>query len=87
MTAFNSKNFEFHGGYLHYVVEGQKHFIARFKYKGGPVTVAKFKSALRKLYTVEEYLERVANEAPLKILMNDGHLEFDSVSKKFILNW
>ena len=87
MTAFIKQNFINSGDYLMYEFEGVSHFIARFKYRGGNCTKAQFKNALAKLYSVEEYLERVKTEAPLRILMNDGHYEFDSENKKFIRHW
>jgi len=83
MTAFNKKNFEYHGGYLHYMTAtGERKFVARFKHRG-PVTKAKFQSALIKHYTVEGYFARLVGpynaqgEAPLQILMNDEILQFD----------
>ena len=79
MTAFNKKNFEYHGGYLHYVTAtGERKFVARFKHRG-PVTKAKFQAALIKHYSVEEYFSKMENlkEAPLQIMMNDGILVFD----------
>lgn len=87
MTAFIKKNFENSGDYLMYEFEGVRHFIARFKHRGGNCTKAQFKNALVKLYSVEEYLERVKTEAPLKILMNDGHYEWDAENKQFNRNW
>ena len=83
MTAFLKKNFVNSGDHLMYEFEGKRVFIARFKHSGGNCTKAQFKNALVKFYTVEEYLERVKNEAPLKILMNDGHYEFDMENKTF----
>jgi hypothetical protein len=83
MTAFNKKNFEYHGGYLHYMTAtGERKFVARFKHRG-PVTKAKFQAALIKHYTVEGYFARLVGpynaqgEAPLQILMNDEILQFD----------
>ena len=85
MTKFESANFEYHGGYLHYNVGGERKFVARFKHRG-PVTKAKFVKMLIKHYTVEEYFARLGGaynaqgEAPLQILMNDNILVFNSGS-------
>jgi hypothetical protein len=92
MTAFVKSNFEYHGGYLHYNTGAERKFVARFKYRSGPVTKAKFQAALIKHYTVEAYFNRLAGaynaqgEAPLQILMNDNILIFDSENRKFILD-
>ena len=82
MTKFEKTNFEYHGGYLHYNLNGERKFVARFKHRG-PVTKAKFQSMLIKHYSTEEYFSRlggaynVHGEAPLQILMNDGILVFE----------
>jgi hypothetical protein len=83
MTKFESANFEYHGGYLHYTnAAGERKFVARFKHRG-PVTKAKFVKTLIKHYSVESYFGRLAGaynaqgEAPLQILMNDDILVFD----------
>lgn len=82
MTKFVKTNFEYHGGYLHYITDaGERKFVARFKHRG-PVTKAKFQAMLVKHYSVEEYFNRLAGaynvhgEAPLQILQNDGLLTF-----------
>ncbi len=82
MTKFESANFEYHGGYLHYNTGGERKFVARFKHRG-PVTKAKFVKTLIKHYSVESYFARLGGaynaqgEAPLQILMNDNILVFD----------
>lgn len=83
MTKFEKANFESgNGGYIHYNTGTERKFVARFKHRG-PVTKAKFLSALIKHYTVEEYFARLCGaynaqgEAPLAILMNDEILVFD----------
>jgi hypothetical protein len=82
MTKFESANFEYHGGYLHYNDGGERKFVARFKHRG-PVTKAKFVKTLIKHYSVETYFARLGGaynaqgEAPLQILMNDNILVFD----------
>lgn len=82
MTAFVKTNFDYHGGYLHYTTAaGERKFVARFKHRG-PVTKAKFLKTLIKHYSVEQYFSRLGGaynprgEAPMQILINDGHLIF-----------
>ena len=81
MTAFVKKDFNFDGLFLTYGID--RKFVARFKYRGGPITKAKMISILVKKYSQEEYFSRVGDEAPLAILKNDGILEFDLENKKF----
>lgn len=84
MTKFAKANFEYHGGYLHYNTGTERKFIARFKHRG-PVTKAKFLSALIKHYTPADYFAKMeAGAAPLRVLMNDDILVFDN--GKFILD-
>jgi len=91
MTMFAKAQFEYHGGYLHYNTGTERKFVARFKHRG-PVTKAKFLSALIKNYTVDEYFSRLGGaynprgEAPLQILMNDGILVYDSEARKFSID-
>lgn len=77
MSAFIKNNFEYHGGYLHYITDtGDRKFVARFKHRG-PVTKSKFQSILINNYSVEEYFNRLdCGEAPLQILQNDDILVF-----------
>lgn len=85
MTSFVKKDFDTRGEYMTYGED--RKFVARFKH-GGPFTKARLIRSLCKFYTTEEYFTRLANnEAPFKILMNDGHVEFDAVNKKFIFNF
>lgn len=83
MTKFEKSNFEYHGGYLHYVTEAcERKFVARFKHHG-PVTKAKFLKMLIKYYSVEQYFSRLGGaynaqgETPLGIFKNDGILVFE----------
>lgn len=85
MTNFVKKDFDTSGEYVFYGED--RKFVARFKYKNGPLTKAKLIKALCKFYSVEEYFERLQNEAPFKILMNDNYVEFDATNKKFIFNY
>lgn len=86
MTNFVKKDFATSGDYLVYGED--RKFVARFKHRGGPFTKAKLIKALCKFYNTEEYFARLANnEAPFKILMNDGHVDFDMSTKKFTFNY
>ena len=85
MTKFESANFEYHGGYLHYNAGGARKFVARFKHRG-PVTKAKFLKTLIKHYTPADYFAKMeAGTAPLRVLMDDGNLVFGD-NRKFILD-
>jgi len=51
-------------------------FIARFKYRGAPITMGQFKKQLIKRFTVEQYVaargdEKTLDQTPLGILQND----------------
>lgn len=76
MTNFKKENFEYSGGYLSYLVDGdwgKRTFIARFKYNKGDK--AGFQAFLIKNFTVEEYLTRYENgESPLPILQSKGYV-------------
>jgi hypothetical protein len=87
MTAFTKENLVVTGEYIHYQPHADsfwedRKFVARFKYRGSPVTKAKFIKMLIKHYTVEDYFARLGGvynpkgEAPLQMLMNDGLLIF-----------
>ena len=82
MTKFAKTSFEYHGGYLHYnTAAGERKFVARFKHRG-PVTKAKFLSALIKHYTPADYFAKMeAGAAPLRVLMDDGILVFGDNNK------
>lgn len=82
MTKFDMKKFVTSGDHVHY--EGK--FVARFKHKG-PLTKAKLLKSLALFYTPETYFARLENEAPFGILMKDGHVEYDLVSRKMIFNY
>lgn len=85
MTKFAKTSFEYHGGYLHYNTGTERKFVARFKHRG-PVTKAKFLSALIKHYTPADYFAKMeAGAAPLRVLMNDGILVHGD-NGKFILD-
>ncbi len=47
-------------------------FIARFKYRGAPISAAKFKKQLIKRFTVEQYAAALeSGKAPLEVLRED----------------
>ena len=62
-------------------------FIARFKYKGSPITKAKFLTELIKSFTVEEYAEARSKDclesAPLNILKNKNPTWYENIMLKF----
>ena len=71
-NTFKKENFSYSGGFLTYNDGDERHFIARFKYV--PKSSAmKFMNFLIKNFSKEEYLERVKQEAPLKILESKGY--------------
>jgi hypothetical protein len=92
MTQFTKENIIIDGAMVYYGEHGystpwvDRKFVARFKYSGGGITKAKFLKTLKKNYTVEDYMSKMAaGAAPLKVLMDDGLLVFDNANKKFIL--
>jgi hypothetical protein len=91
-TAFLKKNFIAFGDMVYYGPEGwdtphrDRHFVARFKYRG-PLTKARLIKVLVNQYTTEEYFKRLdEGETPAGVLMKDEILVFDLDSRKFILN-
>lgn len=84
MTKFVKEMFNFDGMYLTY--GDDRKFVARFKHKG-PMTKAKLVKALCKFYDTETYFARVKDEAPFRILMTDGYVDFDVTAKKFTFNY
>ena len=74
MTAFNKDEFMNYGMYVHYKVDGDIKFVARFKYASSGKR--SFITFLTKNFTVEEYFGRLAaGEAPLTILQSKGYLQ------------
>ncbi len=77
MTKFHRENFINDGDYVHYVHEGERHFIGRFKYGSR----RSFVTFLMKNFTVEEYIEEMQKTgAPLLILMEKGYVS-DNIKK------
>jgi hypothetical protein len=79
---FDRSMFNYHGGYLTYGLDNK--FVARFKHKGG-VGKADFVRLLTKYYTVQDYFARLADRAPLQILMDDGYVTFDLTNRKIMV--
>ena len=80
---FTKEAFQYHGGYLTYGADNK--FVARFKHRG-PVGKADFIRLLTKYYTLENYFPRLADKAPMQILMDDGFVQFDSVNRRFLVS-
>jgi hypothetical protein len=88
MMKFNKKSFSYSGGYLRYCgpeVAGEM-FIARFK-SGRKIggTKSDFIRLLSKYYSIEDWAALAAVKAPLKILMDDGYIQFDPVNRCFLI--
>ena len=81
---FQRDQFNYSNGYLTY---GAAHlFIARFK-SGRKVGGSKsdFVRLLSKYYTIESWTTKAKSSAPLKILMDDGFIQFDPDTRKFLI--
>jgi len=73
MTTFDEKGFDFHGGYLTYLTEGKREFIARFKYDRG--AAGPFKTFLKRNFAVDEYLSMLkTGMTPMKALESKGYV-------------
>lgn len=87
MTMFNRKDFNTGGEYLTYGAD--RRFVARFKYRGTPMTKAKFITALVRHYSIEEFFARTERRngqpgtAPLRVLLDDGVITMNETTKKF----
>ena len=90
MTVFTKQNLVMSGDSVFYQPHADsfwedRKFVARFKHRG-PVTKAKFLSALIKHYTPADYFAKMeAGAAPLRVLMDDGILVHGD-NGKFILD-
>ena len=80
---FQKSQFQYHGGYLTYGPD--RKFVARFKRTrvGGPKK-DDYIRLLTKYYTQENYFERLKNDAPMQILLEDGFIDLN-VEKRQIL--
>lgn len=73
MILFNEKDFDFHGGYLTYLTNDKREFIARFKYDRG--AMGPFKTFLKKNFNVGEYLGVLEmGVTPMKALEAKGYV-------------
>lgn len=69
MSTFHQSGFNFDGEYLSYLtVEGERHFVARFK-RGG---MASFRNFLIKNFSIQEYFSMMEDLAPFEILATKG---------------
>ena len=65
MTQFIKSEFQYHNGWLTY----QNNFVARFKYRSGPIGKAKFLKELIANHSTEDYFAaKASGKAPLEIL-------------------
>jgi len=64
---FVKENFDYSGGFLTYLFEGKREFVARFKYSG-PITMGKFKKELMKNHSPATYFEAAKKTSPLDVL-------------------
>lgn len=81
---FQRDQFNYSNGYLTY---GVGHlFIARFK-SGRKVGGSKsdFIRLLSKHYHISDWFTKIKSSAPLKILMDDGFIQFDPATRKFLI--
>lgn len=74
MTKFAKENFIKSGDFLHYDLNGERKFVARFKRSRSDMN--RFITFLTKNFTAEEYFAKLEEErvAPLKILQDKGYL-------------
>jgi len=90
MTKFTNENILKDGNSIYYAPDGwetpwsERMFIARFKYPTSPFTMGKFKTQLKKRFTVEAYAaKRELGLAPLEILKEDDPVWYDNIVYKF----
>ena len=70
MARFEKALFQDDGMYVHYMHNGQRKFVVRFKY-GGRGT---FISFLKKNFTPDEYFAQLENSTPVEVLESRGWL-------------
>jgi hypothetical protein len=80
---FQKELFNYHGGYLTYGPENK--FIARFKYRGVGPKKSDYIRLLIKYYTQEDWFEKVKQDAPGRVLMNDGFVQVDLENRRFLI--
>lgn len=84
MNKFTKDNLKKSGQYL--LFGPDRKFVARFKYRGGPFTMSKFKKELIANHTPDSYFYALDNGiAPLTILKNVNPLWYDRIMTKFKL--
>lgn len=85
-TKFTKQMFKERGQYLFIEVDGARHFVARFKHKGGPITPVKFKKELITNHYVEDYLSKLNDEhkAPFEILRENNLTWYEDIKERFI---
>ena len=54
-------------------------FIARFKYRGTPISMATFRKELINSFTVEQYVEACKTESPLTVLMENNQNWYNNI--------
>jgi hypothetical protein len=66
-------------GFLYYMLNGKRKFVARFKHRG-PVTKAKFVKQLIANHTPAEYFEKLdSRQAPLAILRDADPVWYNQI--------
>lgn len=85
MTKFDKESFSYSGGFLMYGQYPERpKFVARFKYRGTPITKGMFLTQLLKNHTVEEYFTKMeSGKAPLEILRDADPAWYDAKIAKF----
>lgn len=83
ITKFTNQTLRKSGQYL---LTTDNDFVARFKYSGGPVTMAKFKAELIRSHTPAEYFHalNVERKAPLHILRESNPQWYSDVKAAWI---
>lgn len=83
-TKFTKELLTKSGPYLLY--GPNKQFVARFKYSGGPVTLAKFKKELIANHFVEDYFSELndSQKAPLHILRENNPTWYENLKSQWL---
>lgn len=76
---FSKDLFVTSAGFLYYMLNGERKFVARFKHRG-PVTKAKFVKQLIANHTPAEYFEKLnSRQAPLAILRDADPVWYNQI--------
>jgi hypothetical protein len=70
MTKFIKANFQDDGMYVHYLHNGERKYVARFKHGNR----GNFMSFLQKNFTPVEYFTQLENSTPVEVLQTKGWL-------------